>query len=257
MFLTSLGTSLQSPQEINHPEMDTQLTQELKRYARELDLDFLGCCPVERLSRAPEETRPTRYLATAKSVISIGYRLGHASLQGLPGTRTAYMLEHDAANRRLDDASHRIVRFLEAQGFATVGFDAGAGFYREAGKTPKRLAADFSHKHTAAACGLGLFGLNNLILSPTCGPRFRLVSVLTDAELDYDDPLGENPCPAGDCKACVQACPVGALDGWEGSYDPARGWVIDKKACYNYIFGTLKGRRCGMCIQACPVGTRE
>jgi ferredoxin len=30
--------------------------------------------------------------------------------------------------------------------------------------------------------------------------------------------------------------------------------VIDKKRCYEYIFTTLRGQRCGLCIQACPVG---
>lgn len=78
--------------------------------------------------------------------------------------------------------------------------------------------------------------------------------MITDAELEYDGPAEENPCPTCECKACVDICPVHALDGWAGNYDPKVGWVIDKKACYDCIFTTLKGQRCGLCIKACPVG---
>jgi len=127
------------------------------------------------------------------------------------------------------------------------------GFYHEAGKRPKRLAGDLSHKHAAVACGLGSFGLNNLVISPGWGPRIRLATILTNAELKYDRILQENPCH--DCVECVKICPVHALDGWKGKYDPRRGWVIEKKKCYDYIFTTLKGQRCGLCIKACPVGT--
>ena len=164
------------------------------------------------------------------------------------------MLEHDYANRHLDQASHKIARFLEEQGFDALGFDSGAGFYHEAGKTPKRLSGDLSHKHAAVACGLGKFGLNNLVISPRWGPRIRLATIIANAELKCDRPLKENSCLTHECQECVKICPVKALDKWKRKYDPERGWIIDKKKCYDYIFTTLKGQRCGLCIKACPVG---
>ncbi|NIN01046.1 MAG: epoxyqueuosine reductase, partial [candidate division Zixibacteria bacterium] len=93
------------------------------------------------------------------------------------------MLEHDYANRHLDQASHKIARFLEKRGFKAIGFDAGAGFYGKAGKSPERIAGDISHKHAAVAAGLGKFGVNNLVLSPKWGPRVRLTTVITNAQL--------------------------------------------------------------------------
>ena len=164
------------------------------------------------------------------------------------------MLEHDYANRHLDRASHKTARFLETRGFEAIGFDTGAGFYHQAGRTPQRFAGDLSHKHAAVACGLGQFGVNNLVLSPRWGPRIRLASVVTSADLEYDLPAPQNLC--GDCDACVRSCPVRALDGWEGAHDPETGWVIDKKRCYDHIFTTLHGQRCGLCIKACPVGSQ-
>lgn len=233
------------------------LTHELKEYAESLELDFIGFCPVDSFNEAPEDRKPRVYLKNTASIISIGYRLNYAPIQNLPSSRSAYMLEHDYANRHLDRASHKIVRFLEERGFKAVGFDSGAGFYHEAGKAPKRFAGDLSHKHAAVACGLGRFGLNNLVVSPKWGPRIRLATIITDAELKYSRPLKENPCTASECGKCVEICPVNALDGWRNSYNPERGWVIDKEKCYNYIFTTLKGQRCGLCIKACPIGLKN
>jgi len=205
----------------------------------------------------PKDKRPNTYLEDAVSVISIGYKLNYAPIQNLPKSRSAYMLEHDYANRHLDEASHLIARFLEEKGFRAIGFDSGAGFYHEAGKAPKKIAADISHKHVAVACGLGKFGLNNLVISPVWGPRVRLATIITDATFEYSRPLRENPCLTDECEECVKICPAHALDGWRGKYDPERGWVIEKKKCYNYIFGTLKGQRCGMYIKACSVGLNK
>jgi epoxyqueuosine reductase QueG len=230
------------------------LTEDVREHATTLDLDVLGFCSVDSFDEAPDDRKPSVYLEDAQSIISIGYKLNYAPIQNLPQSRSAYMLEHDYANRHLDQASHRIARFLEAKGFDAIGFDSGAGFYHEAGKTPKRFAGDISHKHAAVACGQGKFGLNNLVLNPQLGPRIRLATVITNANLKYNSPLGENPCLTHECEQCVRICPVQALDGWNGKYDPERGWIIGKKKCYDYIFTTLKGQRCGLCIQACPVG---
>jgi epoxyqueuosine reductase QueG len=173
------------------------LTDSLREYAKTLELDVIGFCSARRLDDAPEDRNPQVFLRDAKSIISIGYKLNYSPIQNLPESRTAYMLEHDYANRHLSMAAQKITRFLEKQSLDAVGFDAGAGFYREAGKTPKRLAGDFSHKHAAVASGLGKFGLNNLVLSVKWGPRFRLSTIITNAKLEYDPPHGYQPVPYG------------------------------------------------------------
>ena len=233
------------------------LVGDIKGLANELGMDLTGFCPVERLEGAPADFRPRRYLENAATVISLGRRLNIAPIRNLPVSRSAYMLEHDEANRRLDRASQEVARFLEERGHDAIGFDTGAGFYHEAGKAPERFAGDFSHKHAAAACGLGVFGVNNLVLYESCGAAVRFVSVITSANVGEDRTRAVNVCPAGECRACVDVCPVGALNGWEDAYEPATGWRIDKQACYDYIFTTLKGQRCGLCIKACPVGLTQ
>ena len=235
-------------------EMIMALTEDLKEYANTLGIDFIGFCPTNSFNQAPKDGKPDQYLGKAVSIISIGYKMNYSAIRNLPQSRSAYMLEYDYGNRQLDQASHKIARFLEERGFDTMGFDASAGFHQKSGRSIDRLAADFSHKHAAVACGLGKFGLNNLVLSPKWGPRLRLSSVLTCAHLKSEPPHTENPCLSNACKKCVEICPVHALDGWEGQHDPDRGWGIDKKKCYEYIFTTLEGQRCGLCIKSCPVG---
>ena len=60
------------------------LTEELRKYAESLRLDYIGFCPVNALDEAPEDRRPNVYLEEAVSVISIGYKLNYAPIQNLP-----------------------------------------------------------------------------------------------------------------------------------------------------------------------------
>jgi len=230
------------------------LGEDLREYAELLEIDFIGSCSASSFEGAPEDRRPGVYLEDAVSIVSIGYKLNYTPIQNLPESRSAYMLEHDYANRHLSQSSHKVTRFLEKRGFKAIGFDAGAGFYAKIGKSPETIAGDFSHKHVAVASGLGKFGLNNLVLSPKWGPRIRLATIITNAQVEYSRAHEESPCPTDECLKCIEICPVRALDGWKGKYDPERGWVMDKRKCYDYIFTTLKGQRCGQCIKACPVG---
>lgn len=228
--------------------------QRLRALAQRCRIDAIGFAPTSTFHGAPAGKRPEDYLPSAVSVISIGYHLNHGPIQNLPKSRSAYMLEHDYANRHLAACAQRVVRRLEAEGNEAVGFDAGAGFYTRFADTPHGLAGDFSHKHTAYACGLGSFGVNNLILTANYGPRIRFTSILTSAELPAARAPRVTLCRSPACDACVQLCPVGALDAWNDGYSASEGWVIAKRKCYAYIFDTLGGQRCGLCIKACPVG---
>jgi len=59
-------------------------TEELRKYAESLRLNFIGFCSADALDEAPEDRRPGVYLKEAESVISIGYKLNYASIQSLP-----------------------------------------------------------------------------------------------------------------------------------------------------------------------------
>lgn len=110
-------------------------------------------------------------------------------------------------------------------------------------------------KAWAEAAGIGRTGRNTLLIAPGHGSRVFLGELLLDIELEPDAPLDWNPC--GDCTACLDACPTGAL---------AAPGKLDAQRCISYL--TIELKRdfteeeaaatdgwlygCDRCIDACP-----
>jgi len=75
------------------------------------------------------------------------------------------------------------------------------------------LFADWSHKLIGFLCGLGRYGLNRMLITPS-GCAGRLVSLVTTQEFETSPrPEGE-PCAYlrdKSCSECIEACPVSAI----------------------------------------------
>ncbi len=112
----------------------------------------------------------------------------------------------------------------------------------------------------ARRAGLGWQGQNTMLINPRRGSYFFLASLLVELELEYDEPFAENRC--GSCSRCVEACPTGALLGWDDGGAP----VIDATRCISYLtieqrgaipreLRPLIGNRvfgCDICQEVCP-----
>jgi epoxyqueuosine reductase QueG len=110
----------------------------------------------------------------------------------------------------------------------------------------------------AHIAGLGWIGKNCLLITPTRGPRLRLVSILTNAPLDTVDGQMEQRC--GDCLECAQACPAGAIKGRNYVSGESRDVRLDFFKCQQYIEDARKSTGyavCGMCLYACPYGKQR
>ncbi len=214
------------------------LTDEVKRYAiEELDMDYVGITGVDRLSGAPEGHRPTDLLPDAKSVIVMAVRLTEGAVQAIfrayeDGLRHAQCIygTHGYAlipNLHLKFAAYKMARFLEKKGYITTPLPSGPG----AGGAP------FSHRHAAVAAGLGEFGWLSIVVTPDYGPRVRLVSVITRADL-APDPLYQGPklCDPTKCDICVKICPTNAI-----SESKSKSVVIGGR---NYEYGRVDFARC-------------
>ena len=66
-------------------------------------------------------------------------------------------------------------------------------------------------KDAAVLAGLGCIGKNNMLITPSRGPRIRLRALFLDAEIHPTGPINFDPC--ADCKVyCRRVCPENAID---------------------------------------------
>jgi epoxyqueuosine reductase len=66
-------------------------------------------------------------------------------------------------------------------------------------------------KDAAALAGLGCIGKNNMLITPSYGPRIRLRALFLDERIPPTGPIDFDPC--SDCKAfCRKVCPENAMD---------------------------------------------
>lgn len=160
----------------------------------------------------------------------------------------SYLRYYDVINNRLDEMTLAAANYLESLGFAAFPVPAS----QRSGD--QRLDAVFSHRAAAHWAGLGWIGKSCSLITMQRGPRQRLATVLTDAPFICGTPCASQ---CGDCRACVDACPAGALKNVLFADDLPLSERFDGIACDGYLqqmrhsFGK---RICGRCIAACPRG---
>jgi epoxyqueuosine reductase len=162
----------------------------------------------------------------------------------------AYYQEYLRLNQRLDEMAAVVAEVLQGAGHAARANPATQGRL-EAGT----LAAPFSHKTAATRAGLGWIGKSALLVTPELGPALRLTTILTDAPLVTGEPIAESRC--GECTACEEACPGGAISGVEWRAGMAREEFFDASACRQAALSRAQARGieetiCGVCMLVCP-----
>ncbi len=90
-------------------------------------------------------------------------------------------------------------------------------------------SAPLMERYWAVRSGVGFVGLNSQLIVPGGGSYVFIATIITDADLEPDDPCGDD---CGKCGKCVRACPGGAI-GADGSFDATR--------CLSYLTIEYRG----------------
>jgi len=243
-----------------------QLTKALKERARKLGFDLVGVAPagqpttLEHFHRwlAEGHAAGMHYLARRAAAYAHPHYI-------LPGVRSILML---ATNYRTAEPVE------PGPGQASVSRYAWAEDYhrvlrrrlRELARFHRRLVpgaqvravvdtAPLLEREFARLAGLGRIGKNTMLINECFGSWLFLAALLTTAELVCDEPLSGDPC--GDCHACLEACPGGAL---------VAPYRLDARRCLSYLTvehrGAIAGEHrarlgdcvfgCDVCQQVCP-----
>jgi len=246
------------------------LTGALKEESYRLGFDLAGACPavapsgIDRLrrwladgfagqmhylaDRAEAYSHPRYVLDAARSlvVLATNYRTAEPVLPAAgQGRVSRYAWGHDYHDliherlRHLADFHRRLVPEATVRGVVDT--------------------APLLEREFAQLAGLGWIGKNTLLLNQHLGSWLFLAVLLTSADLEYDEPFASNHC--GTCRACLDACPTGAL---------VEAYRLDARKCTSYLTIELRGPvpeelrlltgewlfGCDACQEVCPWNRR-
>ena len=212
------------------------LTAALKRRAVEIGFELVGVAPAVRAGtweklhewlargfagemkyierRELAYQHPEHVLPQVRSVVMLGLVYGSGGTISDPGPspRVARYAQgtrdyHDVIREKLKqlaDALHELQPGCKTRGVVD---------------TAPLLERDF-----ARFAGLGWFGKNTLLINKRLGSELFLAALLTDRELEPDQPHETQHC--GTCTRCLDVCPTGAFP------EP---YVLDATKCISYL----------------------
>jgi epoxyqueuosine reductase len=223
------------------------LTAEMvKQAARDAGCGDVGIANIERFAEAPRMMHPKNIFPECRSVITIVQPIPRGSYRGITeGTHWPNYTFY--SYNRLNTLFRPLVTFktacfIEDHGYEAVpvypGVPERPGLHApvKPGRPPREI--NIQVRIAAVACGLGEIGWSKVFLHPVFGPRVRLGTILTDAELE-PDPLVKPGTLCNRCMRCVKDCPGGAIPK-AGERAPIRVRIGDQ----TYEWGDVHMGRC-------------
>ena len=241
-------------------------TRQIREYAQQLGFDH---CGIARARKLDDDARrleawlgkgmhgsmqymenhfemrvdPTRLVPGAKSVITLLLNYFPEKMQQ-PGSyriaKYAYGNDyHDVIRTKLKE----FLRLINHH----IGEVHGRGFVD---------SAPVLERSWAQQSGAGWIGKSGNLINKKGGTYFFIATLITDLELEYDDPFAKDFC--GSCTKCIDACPTDAI---------LEDKVVDGSKCISYFTIELKDMLipesmqgkfgdwmfgCDVCQEVCP-----
>ena len=241
-------------------------TELVRKYAAELGFDHCGIAKARRLDDDARrldnwlskgmhgsmkymenyfEMRvdPSKLVPSAKSVITLLLNYFPAEKQRNDSPKISKYAfgndYHEVIRPKLNDFLRRLRE--------NIGDIQGRGFVD---------SAPILERAWAQRSGAGWIGKNAILITKGGGSYFFIATLITDLELQYDDPFAKDYC--GSCTKCIDACPTDAI---------LPGKVVDGSRCISYftielkemlIPGEMQDRMqnwmfgCDVCQDVCP-----
>lgn len=186
---------------------------------------------------------PTRLVPGAKSVITLLLNYYPAQTQSPASPKIAKYAYGKDYHEVIRDKLRELMRLTSL----TIGAVNGRGFVD---------SAPVLERSWALRSGLGWLGKNGNLINKGSGSFFFIATLITDLELEYDDPYAKDYC--GSCTRCIDSCPTDAI---------LPGKEIDGSKCISYFTIELKQQLipsgmqdkfdnwmfgCDVCQDVCP-----
>jgi epoxyqueuosine reductase len=154
---------------------------------------------------------PTKLVPGAKSVITL---LLNYYPEQTPANTSPKIAKY-AYGKDYHDVIRAKLQELMRLASSTIGAINGRGFVD---------SAPVLERSWALRSGLGWVGKNGNLINKNSGSFFFIATLITDLELDYDDPYAKDYC--GSCTRCIDSCPTDAI---------LPGKEIDGSRCISYF----------------------
>ena len=246
--------------------LPSQNSFQIKAFARNLGFDHCGIAKAQRLDEDAKRLEqwlskgmhgsmqymenhfelridPSKLVPGARSVITLllNYYPEQKQNEDSPGiSKYAYGKDYHSVIRAKLNALLSLIK-------EHIGDIHGRGFVD---------SAPVLERTWAQKSGLGWVGKNGNLITKHSGSFFFIATLITDLELEYDDPFAKDFC--GTCTKCIDACPTDAI---------LPDKVVDGSKCISYftielkdqlIPGEMKGKfenwifGCDTCQDVCP-----
>ncbi|MEJ6950577.1 tRNA epoxyqueuosine(34) reductase QueG [Natronospora cellulosivora (SeqCode)] len=233
------------------------LTNKIKKMAKEIGFDLVGITTAEPFSKAYQViknrnlnkfikndkvllTHPKNHLESAKSIIALALSYASSDISNqrnqyisLYARSKDYHLIMEEKMQEIIDYLYKIVPNFKSKAYC----DTGSILDRE----------------VAYRAGLGWIGKSNNLINPVFGSYIVLGEIITNIDLIYDEPM-QSRC--NECSLCIDKCPAKAFKApLHLDSEKCLSYITQKKGYLgeterNSIGNNLWG--CDTCLSICP-----